>query len=239
MARPRIVPVAARRNGSVRDGDSMNDSQSARRGGASHARRRARALAWAAIAALGTLAAARAAGDEPRIRDIVEKVCAACHGVDGNSTVPAFPKLAGRHPEYIAFELREFRSGRRRSDVMAPVVAALDPADFAAIGAYFGARKPVPGAVGDPRAAEAGRKLYAEGNEASGVPACGGCHEEDASGGKRFPRLAGQHREYLVDQMEKFRSGARGGPAASPMRAIARRMTDEEIRAVSEFLAGL
>ena len=220
----------------------MIDKPFARRGAAPQARRRSRVAAWAALAVLGTLACGRAGGEEPvepRVRELVEKVCAACHGIDGNSTVPTFPKLAGRHPEYIAFELREFRSGRRRSDVMAPVVATLDPADFPALGAYFGARKPLPGKGGDPAAAQAGRKLYAEGNEASGVPACGGCHEEDASGGKRFPRLAGQHREYLMDQMEKFRSGARGGPAAGPMRAIARRMTDEEVRAVSEYLAGL
>ena len=220
----------------------MIDKPLVRRGAAAPARRRSRVAAWAALALLAALPATRAGGEapvEPRVRELVEKVCAGCHGIDGNSTVPAFPKLAGRHPEYIAFELREFRSGRRRSDVMAPVVAALDPADFPALGAYFGARKPLPGKVADPAAAEAGRTLYADGNEASGVPACAGCHEEDASGGKRFPRLAGQHREYLVDQMEKFRSGARGGPAAIPMRAIARRMTDAEVRAVSEYLSGL
>ena len=191
------------------------------------------------VAVLVVLIPAHAGAQDARIREVVNNVCAGCHGADGNSVVPIFPKLAGRHAEYIAMELRDFRSGKRPSDMMAPVVASLDPADFIRLGEYFGAQVPTRGQAADPQVAEVGRRLYAEGNEASGVPACEGCHDTNGTGGKRFPRLAGQHREYLLDQMEKFRKDIRKSPASSLMRAVAKRMTDEEIRAVTEYLVGL
>jgi len=172
-----------------------------------------------------------------RATAIVTSNCAACHGMDGNSVVPTFPKLAGRHPEYIARELNEFVTGKRKSDIMAPITARLDPGDFKLLGAYFGAQKPTRGSVLDPKAAEEGRKFYFEGNEQSGVPACEGCHGTDAQGGKRFPRLAGQHREYLVEQIYNFRTNAR--IATRIMREVSNRMTDAEIKAVAEYLTGL
>jgi len=168
---------------------------------------------------------------------IVTSNCAACHGMDGNSVVPTFPKLAGRHPEYIARELNEFVTGKRKSDIMAPITAALDPEDFKLLGAYFGSQKPTRGTVLDQKAAEEGRKFYFEGNEQSGVPACEGCHGTDAQGGKRFPRLAGQHREYLIEQIYNFRTNAR--IATRIMREVSNRMTDAEIKAVAEYLTGL
>lgn len=191
-----------------------------------------------AVAACGLLIAGSAYSDaSDKAKSIVAANCAACHGIDGNSAVPNFPKLAGRHPEYIVRELNEFISGRRKSDIMAPITAALDPDDFKPLGAYFGSQKPTPGMVLDPAAAELGRKLYLEGNEQSGVPACEGCHGTDAQGGKRFPRLAGQHREYLIEQIYNFRTNVRN--ATRVMREVSMRMTEAEIKAVAEFLTGL
>lgn len=190
------------------------------------------------MAALSFLPAAPAFGDSAdRAKAIVTATCAACHGMDGNSVVPTFPKLAGRHPEYIVRELNEFISGKRKSDIMAPITAALDPDDFKPLGAYFGGQTPTKGTVSDAKAAEAGKKLYLEGNEQSGVPACEGCHGTDAQGGKRFPRLAGQHREYLIEQIYNFRTNVRN--ATRVMREVSTRMTDAEIKAVAEFLTGL
>lgn len=197
-----------------------------------------RRLPFRRLAALAFLLAGPAIGDNAdRAKAIVTSTCAACHGMDGNSVVPAFPKLAGRHPEYIVRELNAFISGQRKSDVMAPIVAALDPDDFAPLGAYFGGQIPAPGKVLDPKAAEVGKKLYLEGNEQSGVPACEGCHGTDAQGGRRFPRLAGQHREYLIEQIYNFRTNVRN--TTRVMREVSTRMTDAEIKAVAEFLTGL
>lgn len=194
---------------------------------------------WMA-AALGFLVAGPACGDDmQKGKTIAATVCVTCHGADGNSTNPAFPKLAGHHPDYIVRQLKEFIAGRRKSDIMVPVVTAIDPGDFDALGAYFGAQKPTPGVVHDEKAAAAGKKLYFDGDEERGIPACSGCHKDDAAGNKRFPRLAGQHREYLITEMINFRTGIRNPETGRVMLEVAKRLTDDEIKAVAEFLAGL
>jgi cytochrome c553 len=198
-----------------------------------------KAISILVAVAAGLAGSAPAVGQPGKAREIATTICAGCHGADGNSVVPTYPKIAGHNPDYIARMLTEFRSGKRRSDAMAPVVASLDPKDFRALGEYFGAQKPTPGVVDDPRAAEAGKRIYLEGVDARGVPACAGCHEENGSGGDKFPRLAGQHREYLLDQMAKFRKEQRNNDAARQMRAVAKGLTDEEIRAVTEYVVGL
>lgn len=205
---------------------------------AAAAGRRHGSAAWI-VAALGLTLATPASGDDAKARQIAANVCAACHGLDGNSTIPTYPKLAGRHPDYLARELNHFLSGKRKSDIMAPIAAALDPDDIEALAEYFGAQKPSAGVVLDPVASAAGRRLYEDGNEQTGVPACGGCHGADASGNKRFPRLAGQHREYLLQQLYNFRNDLRNHDAARFMRAVAKRMSEDEIKAVVEYLAGL
>jgi Cytochrome c553 len=185
------------------------------------------------------LSGAAFADDAERAKAIVASVCSACHGMDGNSTVPNFPKLAGRHPEYLVRELKEFVSGSRKSDIMTPIVSKLEPDDLKALGVYFGAQKPTSGQVLDEKAAAIGKKLYLDGDEEKGVPACAGCHDVDGSGNKRFPRLAGQHREYLIEQMHNFKNDVRNYAAARLMREVAKRLSDDEIKAVAEFLAGL
>lgn len=179
------------------------------------------------------------ADDAQRAKTIVAEICAGCHGMDGNSTAANFPKLAGRHPEYLVRELKQFISGKRKSEIMAPIAAALDPDDFKSLGAYFGAQKPTSGKVLDPKAAAIGSKIYLDGNEEKGLPACAGCHESDGSGGKLFPRLAGQHREYLIEQMLNFKKGVRNDNSAHLMREVTKLMSDDEIKAVAEFLTGL
>ena len=194
----------------------------------------ARLTAWSLLALTLLSPTAASANDEERAIAIVTATCAACHGMDGNSTVPTFPKLAARHPEYIVRELNEFISGKRKSDIMAPIAATLDASDFKLLGTYFGKQKPTSGQSTDPKGAEEGRKLYFEGNEQTGVPACEGCHGTKAEGNSKFPRLAGQHSEYLVKQIYDFRTNVRN--TTRIMREVSVRMTDAEIKAVVEYV---
>ena len=191
------------------------------------------------ILTLSCFGGAAHAADQEKAKAIVTEVCSACHGIDGNSTVPTFPKLAGRHPDYLVRELKEFGSGKRHSDIMAPIVATVDPGDYKALGEYFGAQKPTSEKVLDQKAADAGKKLYMDGDEERGVPSCAGCHDANGGGNKRFPRLAGQHRDYLIDQMHNFQKDVRNYDAARVMREVAKRLTEDEIKAVAEFLTGL
>lgn len=184
-------------------------------------------------------AAAPAAADAERAKELATTVCVACHGVDGNSVAPAFPKLAGLQTEYLAKQLVEYIDGKRTNESMAPIVATLAREDITPLAAYFAAQKPSPGKVEDAKLAEAGRKVYVDGNPDTGVPACMGCHQEDASGNPRFPRLAGQHRDYLLEQMRQFRDGKRTNDRGRVMRSLAARMTDAEMKAVAEYIAGL
>jgi len=197
-------------------------------------------IRFQAVAVLGLLLGGPAlAGDADKAKSIVTEVCSACHGMDGNSIVPNFPKLAGRHPEYLVKELKEFVSGTRNSAIMAPICAKLDPDDFKALGEYFGAQKPTSGHVLDQKAAAIGMTLYQDGDEERGVPSCAGCHSSDGAGSRRFPRLAGQHREYLIQEMYNFRNDVRNYGAARLMREVAKRLTEDEIKAVAEYLTGL
>lgn len=168
---------------------------------------------------------------------IVGTVCAACHGADGNSTDPATPKLAGMDQEYLLRQLRAFASGKRRGDTMSGIVASLDPEGFALLAAYYGKKKPSPGKVIDPQLAAKGQPLYDDGNTDSGVPACAGCHQPDGRGNARFPRLAGQHQAYTLKQLADYKSGRR---ATDPlMTTVGKRLTEEEARALAEYIAGL
>jgi len=192
-----------------------------------------------AAAILLALAAAPAAADAERARELASTLCVACHGVDGNSVSPAFPKLAGLQPEYLAKQLVEYVDGRRTSDSMTPIVASISREDITPLALYFAAQKPSPGQPGDARLAEQGRRLFVDGNPDAGVPACMGCHLEDGSGNPRYPRLAGQHREYVLEQMRQFREGARTNDRGRVMRTLASRMTEAEMKAVAEYIAGM
>ncbi len=171
--------------------------------------------------------------------DATIKICAACHGDDGNSQAPGIPKLAGRDPNYIVRELKDFSAGKRKSDIMAPVIAGVDPNQFKDLAAYFGKQVPSSDKITDPKAAANGKKVYLDGDEEKGLPACAGCHEPSGAGNSRFPRLAGQHKEYLVSQLNKFKSDFHTNDSARLMRETTKRMSDAQINDVSEYLSGL
>ncbi len=198
---------------------------------------RVNALCFAALL-LSPLGSGPAVAQTPeKVPAIVEQVCSACHGLDGNSVIPSVPKLAGRHAEYLIRELKDFASGKRKSEVMGVLAQTIDAADHNAIAAYFAKQKSTSEKVTDAAAAAAGEKMFHDGDEDRGVPACAGCHEEDGAGTKRFPRLAGQHREYLIDQMMKFRNDVHTYAGARFMREVTKRMSEGEIKAVAEYMS--
>ena len=192
-------------------------------------------LAWASSA---PTAATR--GDPAKAQKIVNDVCGACHSTDGNSNTPAYPVLAGQHPEYITKQLHDFRSGARRNAIMALNVVGLSDEDMLNLGAYFAAQTPKPRLARDAELVAAGQRLYKGGNPGSGVPACASCHGPNGAGiPVQFPRLAGQHARYIETQLRHFRSGDRANDGGKMMQVIARKMTDQEMRAVAEFISGL
>ena len=165
--------------------------------------------------------------------------CAACHGTATAAAGAApFPMLDGQHAAYLDKQLREYKSGKRKSPIMAPVIAALKKQQIPEMAAHFAKQTPARGAVENQEAATRGKALYEEGNRAKGVPACVGCHQANGAGHEKYPRLAGQRQAYTVQQLTEFKSGARSNDRAHVMRAVAARLTDDEIKAVAEYLAG-
>jgi cytochrome c553 len=191
----------------------------------------------AAVMALGFVWAAPALAQDAKT--IASTVCTACHGEDGNSLVPMFPKIAGLQEEYIVKQLRDFKSGRRKSDIMAPVVAALKSEDFLPLGSYFSSQKMKAGEPDDKKLADLGKLVFFDGNEDSGLPACVGCHQAQGAGHTIYPRIGGQHGTYVSQQLKNFAAGDRSNDVSRFMRVVAKRMTDEEINAVSAYVATL
>ena len=187
-----------------------------------------------------TAAVAADFGDPAKAQPIANQICAACHGADGNSPLPMNPSLAGQHPEYLFKQLSEFKSGNRNNAVMMGMVAGLSVEDMRNLAAYYAAQKPGEITAKDKELVAQGRKLFRGGNAAIGVAACAGCHSPNGAGiPSQYPRLAGQHPEYAVAQLKAFRAGERANDANNMMRAVAARLTDKEIAAVAEYLAGL
>jgi cytochrome c553 len=189
-------------------------------------------------AALALLLPAAALGQD--VRAIASQVCGACHGEDGNSSIPMFPKIAGQQESYLVKQLRDFQSGRRKSDVMGPVVAAIRAQDFSALAAFYSGQKTLSSPAADDRRTVAfGKLVFFDGNEETGVPACVGCHQPLGVGHQIYPRIGGQHAMYLKQQLKNFATAERNNDANRFMRVIAKRMNDEEIEAVAAYLAGL
>ena len=196
----------------------------------------------AATSAFATSAAAASAvkGDPKAAESLVNQVCAGCHAVDGNSAVPANPKLAGLTAEYIYKQLTEFKSGDRKNAVMGGIVASLSEQDMANVAAYFSSQQPKPGTSKDQPLALVGQKIYRGGVLGAGVPACASCHGAQGKGiPVQFPRLAGQHSDYVYAQLNSFRVGTRANDGAKMMRSIAAKMTDADMKAVSAYIQGL
>lgn len=164
--------------------------------------------------------------------------CVACHGAAGNSTIAQNPKLAGQFAEYIHKELVDFTTPQRNNPVMTAIAKGLSEQDMKNVGAYLSKQEPKPGAAKNKDTVELGKRIYRAGIAEKNVPACAGCHSPDGAGiPAQFPRLAGQHQEYTSAQLVAFRSGTRKN--SPQMGTIAKRMSDDEIQAVSDYIAGL
>jgi cytochrome c553 len=192
------------------------------------------------LMSVGLASAAQAAGNAAAGEKIVTGVCAACHGADGNSVITTNPKLAQQHPEYIAKQLANFKSGERKNAIMSGMAAALSPEDMANVAAYFGAQKAKVGSAKTNAAGSLGEKIYRGGIASVGVPACASCHGASGAGVPvQFPRLSGQHADYVLTQLKAFYSGERANDNAKVMRMIASKMSDAEMAAVADYIQGL
>ncbi len=204
--------------------------------------------AWAHATVLGTVLSLFAcvdafAQDKPPAQ--VTQVCAACHGADGNSVAPANPKLAGQFAEYLQKQLHDFmpqkgKKPARESAVMNGMAANLSDTDVQVISSYFAGQSLKPAAASNKDLAAEGQKLWRGGDAARGVPACAGCHGPSGAGiPVQFPRLGGQYAEYVAAQLQAFRSGARANDPAGMMRGVAAHLSDPQIKALAEYVAGL
>ena len=167
-------------------------------------------------------------------------VCAACHAPDGNSLIPVNPKLAQQHPEYLVKQLTEFKAGKRENAVMNGMAAALSEADMKNIAYWLGSKKATPGAAKEKDLVLLGEKIYRGGIADRQIPACAGCHSPNGAGiPAQYPRIGGQYAEYTEVQLKSFRDGVRANDPNKMMRMVALKMTDVEIKAVSDYIAGL
>jgi cytochrome c553 len=165
-------------------------------------------------------------------------VCAACHAADGNSGIPANPKLAQQHPEYLVKQLQEFKSGKRNNPIMKGFASALSDDDMRNIAYWVTSKKAKPGFAKDKVLVSTGERIYRGGIADRQVPACAGCHSPTGSGiPSQYPRLAGQHADYVAAQLTGFRDGARLN--SQPMAQVAAKLNDREIKAVADYIAGL
>ncbi|QBR02644.1 c-type cytochrome [Paraburkholderia pallida] len=187
--------------------------------------------------------AVRAQEDTTRVHELVTARCAACHGVDGNSTASAYPRLAGQFPGYLQQQLEMFKrlDGRppmRHSPVMESMVADLSDADIRALAAYYAAQAPNNQREVVTSSSALGERVYT-GGASGGAPACAVCHGVDGAGvAGLFPRLAGQHPEYVGAQLENYKNGRRGGKGRA-MTTIGPLLSDDEIKAVAAYIGSL
>lgn len=176
--------------------------------------------------------------DLARAEEIVGGRCFLCHGLEGESASPVFPRLAGQHSEYIAKQLGEFKSGKRKSDTMKPQSEELTPAEMKSLGAFFEAKKASARPVKDAELTAVGKYVFNRGNQFSGLPACASCHGPKGLGTPQLPRLAGQHPRYTEDQLKQFNSRERNNDNAV-MHTVASKLTELERKAVAEYIATL
>ncbi len=165
-------------------------------------------------------------------------MCAACHGADANSGSPAYPKLAGQHPEYLVKQLQEYKSGKRANAVMQGMAAGLSDADMKNIAAWAASQKPKSGFAKDKELVSLGERIWRGGIADRNIAACAGCHSPNGAGiPAQYPRIAGQHADYTIAQLTGFRDGVRKNSVQ--MTQVAAKLNDREIRAVSDYVAGL
>ena len=198
-------------------------------------------LAALALAVVTPLAAAQqpaAKADPAKGQALSTQVCGACHTADGSRGAPANPIIAGQHPEYLVKQLHEFKSGKRNNPVMKGFASTLSDDDMRHVAAFYASKSAKPGFAKDKELVRLGERIWRGGIADKQVPACSGCHSPNGAGiPAQYPRLAGQHADYLDAQMVAFRSGLRANSAQ--MNQIAARMSDREIKAVADYAAGL
>jgi len=205
-------------------------------------------LALLLSAALGTAAlasetatSATPAAAKPDLVKGQEKstqVCAACHTADGSRGSPANPILQGQHAEYLVKQLTEFKAGKRQNPIMGGMASALTPEDMKNVAAFYESKQAKPGFSKSKDTVLLGEKIYRGGIAAKQVPACAGCHSPNGAGiPAQYPRIGGQHADYTESQLNGFRAGTRANSAQ--MAAIAAKLSDKEIKAVADYIAGL
>jgi cytochrome c553 len=213
------------------------------------------AVAFFALTSVHALAATDAAKSDPKTEakaevkvpakpDLVKgeasftAVCAACHGADGNSGTPVNPKLAQQHPEYLVKQLQEFKSGKRNNAVMKGFASALSDEDMRNIAYWAASKKAKTGFAKDKELVALGEKIYRGGISDRQIPACASCHSPTGAGiPAQYPRLSGQHADYTVAQLNTFRDGSRKN--SLQMTQVSAKLNDREIKAVSDYIAGL
>ena len=189
---------------------------------------------------LGVTGLAQAAGDATA-GQTKAAVCGACHGPDGNSPAPTFPKLAGQGERYLHKQLKDIKGGARQVVPMTGLLDNLSEQDLADIAAYFSSQK---GSVGqaDPNLVARGEALFRGGKVQDGMPACTGCHSPNGEGNAQagFPKLGGQHAQYVATQLTNFREGVRTNDGDTMiMRSVAAKLSNKDIEAVSSYIQGL
>jgi len=186
-----------------------------------------------------------AKADPAKGKLVAESICIACHGADGNSQVSANPILAAQGEDYLYKQLKDFKSvdgkpAARNNPIMSGMAAPLSDEDMKNVAAWFASQKQKPAAAKDEKQIALGQKIWRQGDFKKGVPACAGCHGPSGAGlPAQYPRLAGQFPEYTEAQLKAFRLEERANDPAKAMRMIAAKLSDAEIKAVSEFAAGL
>ena len=203
-------------------------------------------LALLAAAAMATPLAVQANEAQPAAAKVdpakgqalSTQVCAACHTADGSRGSPAYPILQGQHPEYLAKQLAEFKAGKRENAIMKGFASALSDEDMKNVAAFHSSKQAKPGAAKNKDLVVLGEKIYRGGIADRKVPACAGCHSPSGAGmPAQYPRLSGQHADYTAVQLTAFRDGIRKNNAV--MTGVAAKMNDREIKAVSDYIAGL
>lgn len=166
--------------------------------------------------------------------------CVACHGVDGNSSNPQWPSIAGQHPQYIVKQLQAFKEGTRTDPLMSPMAATLSDADVDDLAAYFSSQT-ANGLEAEAAKVPLGQRLYRGGDVATGVAACAACHGPAGHGNPTalYPSIRGQHATYVETQLKAYRSGTRQTDQNQMMRNVANTLSDEQIAAVAAYVQGL
>jgi cytochrome c553 len=201
-------------------------------------------VAALAVTAFSTHAAGDPAAKAQAKPDLVKgeasftAACAACHGADGNSAIPANPKLSQQHPEYLVKQLQEFKSGKRNNAIMKGFATTLSDDDMRNIAYWLTSKKAKQGFAKDKELVSLGERIYRGGIADRQVPACAGCHSPTGAGiPSQYPRLGGQHGDYTAAQLTGFRDGVRKNNLQ--MSQVAAKLNDREIKAVADYIAGL